>query len=95
MTKIVEILPEAPGAVGRQRGRSHRQEPRVFFGDIETPRITQGVLRTARVMTGPERIGQFSAAIKDPVTGLPFGDNRIPTNGSIRWRARLSTCCPT
>ncbi len=49
-----------------------------FFFDVEATRITQGVLRTGRVMTTDERNGVFSSAITDPLTGLPFANNTIP-----------------
>jgi hypothetical protein len=49
-----------------------------FFGDIEATRIQQGVLRTGRVMTDAERSGQFTSTIRDPQTGQPFANNRIP-----------------
>jgi outer membrane receptor protein involved in Fe transport len=49
-----------------------------FFFDVEATRITQGVLRTGRVMTADERNGVFSSAIGDPLTGLPFANNTIP-----------------
>jgi hypothetical protein len=49
-----------------------------FFFDVESTQISQGVLRTARIMTPDERRGVFNAAIRDPSTGLPFADNRIP-----------------
>lgn len=51
-----------------------------FFGDFEATRITQGVLRTGRVMTADERSGIFTSAIRDPLTGLPFEGNRIPAD---------------
>jgi outer membrane receptor protein involved in Fe transport len=51
-----------------------------FFGDFEGTRIEQGVLRTGRVMTADERRGVFPTAIRDPLTGLPFANNTIPTN---------------
>jgi hypothetical protein len=51
-----------------------------FFGDYEGTRIEQGVLRTGRVMTANERQGIFTSAVRDPQTGQPFPDNRIPAN---------------
>jgi hypothetical protein len=51
-----------------------------FFGDYEGTRITQGVLRTGRVLTANERQGIFSTAIRDPLTGQNFPDNRIPAD---------------
>ena len=49
-----------------------------FFFDVEATRITQGVLRTGRVMTSDERNGVFSSSVRDPLTGLPFANNTIP-----------------
>jgi hypothetical protein len=51
-----------------------------FFGDFEGTRISQGVVRTGRVMTEAERTGQFSSQIRDPLTGLPFEGNQIPAD---------------
>ena len=51
-----------------------------FFGDYEGTRITRGVLRTGRVMTADERNGIFTSAVRDPLTGLPFANNRIPAD---------------
>lgn len=51
-----------------------------FFVDVEATRITQGVLRTGRVATEAERAGIFSSQIRDPLTGLPFPGNTIPTD---------------
>jgi hypothetical protein len=51
-----------------------------FFGDYEGTRIQQGVLRTGRVLTADERNGIFTSAIRDPLTGLPFANNRIPAD---------------
>ena len=49
-----------------------------FFGDFEGTRITRGVTRLTRVPTADERAGIFTSAIRDPQTGLPFLNNRIP-----------------
>ena len=51
-----------------------------FFADFEATRITQGVLRNSRVATAAERTGVFTAAIRDPLTGLPFANNTIPAD---------------
>ena len=51
-----------------------------FFGDFEATRIEQGVLRTGRVLTATERAGIFPAAVRDPLTGLPFPNNQIPAD---------------
>ena len=64
-----------------------------FFFDYEGTRIKQGVTRTSTVPLPNERIGDFSPAaaaasgvpglsyntIYDPLTGLPFLNNQIPT----------------
>ena len=49
-----------------------------FFTDYEGTRITRGVTRITRVPTADERAGIFSAAVRDPLTGLPFANNTIP-----------------
>jgi hypothetical protein len=49
-----------------------------FFADYEGTRITRGVTRLTRVPTADERAGIFTAAVTDPLTRLPFADNRIP-----------------
>jgi hypothetical protein len=48
-----------------------------FFGDFEGTRITRGVTRLTRVPTADERAGIFTSAVRDPLTGLPFANNRI------------------
>src|SRR3954464_13781551 len=50
-----------------------------FFADYEGTRITRGVSRLTRVPTADERAGIFTSAVKDPVTGANFENNRIPT----------------
>jgi hypothetical protein len=49
-----------------------------FFADYEGTRITRGAGRLTRVPTADERAGIFTRAIKDPATGVPFPNNRIP-----------------
>jgi len=50
-----------------------------FFADFEGTRITQGVLRTGRIMTEAERRGVFGSTILDPANGrAPFPNNTIP-----------------
>lgn len=51
-----------------------------FFGDFEGTRITQGVLRTGRVLTENERRGILSGTVRDPLTGLPFANATIPAD---------------
>jgi hypothetical protein len=53
-----------------------------FFADYEGTRITRGVVRLTRVPTAQERLGQFSSAVRDPLTGLPFPGNVVPQD---RW----------
>lgn len=65
-----------------------------FFGDYEGTRITQGVLRTGRVMTEAERQGIFSGTVRDPLTGLPFPDNRIPASRIDPVAARIVSMLP-
>ncbi len=50
-----------------------------FFVDYEGTRITRGVTRITRVPTADERAGIFSTAIRNPVNGVNFSDNRIPS----------------
>ncbi len=51
-----------------------------FFGDVEATRLTQGVTRQTTVPTANERQGIFTAAVRDPLTGLPFANNTIPAD---------------
>lgn len=54
-----------------------------FFGDFEIGLIRESVTSLSTLPTDAERNGQFSTAIKDPSTGLPFpilgGYYTIPT----------------
>jgi hypothetical protein len=52
-----------------------------FFGYYEGYRNTRGTTDTQTVLTAAQRTGDFSggAAIKDPLTGLPFPGNVIPS----------------
>lgn len=65
-----------------------------FFGDFEGTRISQGVLRTGRVMTEAERGGVFSNAVRDPLTGLPFANNTIPADRIDPVAGRLVALLP-
>jgi outer membrane receptor protein involved in Fe transport len=65
-----------------------------YFGDFEGTRIEQGVLRTGRVMTNDERSGIFTSAIRDPLTGLPFANNRIPTDRIDPVAAKIAALLP-
>ena len=54
-----------------------------LFGNYDGSRIRQGVFRTGVVPTAAQLGGDFSGfnkIIKDPITGLPFPNNIIPTN---------------
>src|SRR5882762_2146658 len=48
-----------------------------FFADFERTRIKRGVTRLTRVPTADDRAGIFTSAVRNPVTGLPFANNRI------------------
>jgi hypothetical protein len=48
-----------------------------FFADFERTRIKRGVTRLTRVPTADDRAGIFASAVRNPVTGLPFANNRI------------------
>ena len=50
-----------------------------FFGDYEGTRITRGVTRLTRVPTADDRAGIFGTSIRDPLTGLPFPSNAVPS----------------
>jgi outer membrane receptor protein involved in Fe transport len=65
-----------------------------FFFDVEATRITQGVLRTGRVMTAEERAGVFATAIRDPLTALPFPNNTIPQNRIDPIARRITDMIP-
>ncbi|HXG90645.1 MAG TPA: TonB-dependent receptor [Vicinamibacterales bacterium] len=51
-----------------------------FFGSYERTDLAQGVTLSATVPGDAQRRGDFSglAAIRDPLTGLPFAGNQIP-----------------
>jgi outer membrane receptor protein involved in Fe transport len=65
-----------------------------FFVDYEGTRITQGVLRSGRVMTQNERNGVFTSTIRDPLTGQPFPNNTIPANRIDPVAARIIALLP-
>jgi hypothetical protein len=65
-----------------------------FFGDYEGTRITRGVTRLTRVPTADERAGIFTSAIKDPVTGLPFANNAIPSSRIDPYSAAIMGLVP-
>ena len=65
-----------------------------FFGDYEGTRITRGVTRLTRVPTADERAGNFTSAVRDPLTGLPFANNTDSRRrASIPTRLRSSGWC--
>jgi carboxypeptidase family protein/TonB-dependent receptor-like protein len=51
-----------------------------FFGDVEATRLTQGVIRQTVVPSALERQGIFSGTVRDPLTGLPFPNNTVPSD---------------
>jgi hypothetical protein len=65
-----------------------------FFGDYEGTRITRGVTRPTRVPTADERAGIFTTAVRDPLTGLPFANNRIPTDRIDPYAAAIIALVP-
>ena len=79
-----------------------------FFFDYEGTRIKQGVTRQSTVPLPNERIGDFSLAaiaasgvpglkyntIYDPLTGLPFSNNRIPAGRLDRSISQLINLFP-
>ena len=65
-----------------------------FFADYEGTRISRGVTRLTRVPTAEERAGIFTSAVRDPLTGLPFADNRIPTERIDPFAAAIISLVP-
>ena len=64
-----------------------------FFGSYEKTNLTQGQPFTAAVPSDAQRGGNFGsgAAVRDPLTGLPFPGNVIPTT---RFNARAVGMLP-
>jgi hypothetical protein len=65
-----------------------------FFSDYEGTRIKRGVTRLTRVPTADERAGVFTAAVRDPLTGLPFPGNAIPQNRIDPYAAGIMALVP-
>jgi hypothetical protein len=65
-----------------------------FFSDFEGTRITRGVTRLTRVPTADERAGIFTSAVRDPLTGLPFANNAIPSGRIDPYAAAIITLVP-
>src|SRR3954449_7032321 len=65
-----------------------------FFGDFEGTRITKGVIRSTVVPTANERAGIFTSGVKDPLTGLPFANNQIPTSRIDPYAASIIGLVP-
>jgi len=65
-----------------------------FFTDFEGTRITRGVTRLTRVPTADERAGIFTSTVRDPVTGLPFANNSIPSNRIDPYAAAIINLVP-
>jgi hypothetical protein len=51
-----------------------------FFGDVELGTIRQTSPVISTLPSQAQRLGQFSTAIRDPLTGQPFLNNRIPAS---------------
>jgi hypothetical protein len=66
-----------------------------FFADYEGTRIDRGTTRLTRVPTDSDRLGVFSTAIKDPVTGLNFANNTIPSSRIDPAAAAILALIPT
>jgi hypothetical protein len=65
-----------------------------FFSDYEGTRITRGVARITKVPTADERAGIFTSPVKDPVTGLNFDNNRIPTDRIDSYASEIMALVP-
>ena len=65
-----------------------------FFVDYEATRINRGVSRLTRVPTADERNGIFTSTVKDPTTGFPFDNNRIPANRIDPYAAGILALVP-
>ncbi len=65
-----------------------------FFSDYEGTRITRGVSRLTKVPTADERAGIFTSPVKDPVTGLNFDNNRIPTDRIDSYASEIMALVP-
>ena len=65
-----------------------------FFSDYEGTRITRGVARITKVPTADERAGIFTSPVKDPVTGLNFDNNRIPTDRIDSYASEIMSLVP-
>ena len=65
-----------------------------FFGDFEGTQITRGVTRLTRVPTADERAGIFTTAVRDPLTGLPFANNTIPSGRIDPYAAAIIGLVP-
>jgi hypothetical protein len=49
-----------------------------FFGAWQGTRLRTGITRFSTVPTDAQRSGQFTSTVKDPSTGQPFPNNKIP-----------------
>ena len=65
-----------------------------FFSDYEGTRITRGVTRLTKVPTADERAGIFTSPVRDPVTGLNFDNNRIPTDRIDPYASEIMALVP-
>ena len=60
-----------------------------FFTDFENGVVRRSTTTVSTLPTATARSGQFSTAIVDPLTKLPFPDNRIPVDRIDTVTARL------
>ena len=75
----LEKAPNDQNQFGANLGGPIAKGKAFFFADFEGTRISQGVLRTGRIMTEAERRGVFGSTILDPANGrTPFPNNTIP-----------------
>src|SRR5437870_2122168 len=65
-----------------------------FFGDYEGTRITRGVTRLTNVPTADQRNGIFTSTVRDPLTGQPFPNNRIPADRIDPYAAAIIALVP-
>jgi len=65
-----------------------------FFADYEGTRIARGVTRLTRVPTAADRAGIFTSTVRDPLTGQPFPNNRIPSDRFDPFAAAIIALVP-
>ena len=65
-----------------------------FFANYEGLRSTTYATRYAVVPTADELSGQFTSTITDPVTGIPFPGNKIPSSQISNFATQMSKYIP-